>query len=75
LEESIQRNELKQHLVALLTINSLVLLFRCWCLNLFWLPLNQDGNPSMSGDLALIPLVLLPIPIYSIIQAKADCLI
>lgn len=43
----------KQHLVALLTINL------CWfllCLfvlmNMSWLPLNPDGNPSMSADLA-----------------------
>ncbi|GAA3933693.1 potassium-transporting ATPase subunit KdpA [Chitinophaga oryziterrae] len=43
----------KQHLVALLIINL------CWFLicmfvltNMSWLPLNPDGNPSMSGDLA-----------------------
>lgn len=43
----------KQHLVALLTINlvwflmSLVIL-----MNMSWLPLNPDGNPSQSADLA-----------------------
>ena len=43
----------KQHLVALLTINvvwftlSMVVLT-----NMGWLPLNPDGNPSMSADLA-----------------------
>ncbi|MNU13057.1 Potassium-transporting ATPase A chain [compost metagenome] len=43
----------KQHLVALLTINFLwffmsMLIF----MNMSWLPLNPDGNPDMSPDLA-----------------------
>jgi K+-transporting ATPase ATPase A chain len=43
----------KQHLIALLTIN---LVWFCLSMlvltNMGWLPLNPDGNPSMSGDLA-----------------------
>jgi K+-transporting ATPase ATPase A chain len=36
-----------------------------------WLPLNPDGNPSMSGDLAFnTTIVLLPIPIYSTFRRK-----
>ena len=43
----------KQHLVALLTINLLWFLFSMLVLmNMSWLPLNPDGNPSMSADLA-----------------------
>lgn len=43
----------KQHLVALLTLNAVwfVLSMLVLC-NMSWLPLNPDGNPSMSGDLA-----------------------
>lgn len=43
----------KQHLVALLTIN-LVWFFLAMLVltNMAWLPLNPDGNPSMSPDLA-----------------------
>jgi len=43
----------KQHLLALLTINMLWFLFSMLVLmNMSWLPLNPDGNPSMSADLA-----------------------
>ena len=43
----------KQHLVALLTINLLWFLLSMFVLmNMGWLPLNPDGNPSMSADLA-----------------------
>lgn len=43
----------KQHLVALLTINVFWFLICMSVLtNMSWLPLNPDGNPSMSGDLA-----------------------
>ena len=43
----------KQHLVALLTINWVWLLLSMLILmNMNWLPLNPDGNPSMSPDLA-----------------------
>lgn len=43
----------KQHLVALLTINLLWFLFSMFVLmNMSWLPLNPDGNPSMTADLA-----------------------
>ncbi len=43
----------KQHLVALLTINGLWFLISMFVLtNMSWLPLNPDGNPDMSGDLA-----------------------
>ncbi len=43
----------KQHLVALLTINLFWFLISMFVLtNMSWLPLNPDGNPSMSGDLA-----------------------
>ncbi len=43
----------KQHLVALLTINLVWFLFSMFVLmNMGWLPLNPDGNPSMSADLA-----------------------
>lgn len=42
-----------QHLTALLTINLIWFLFSMLVLmNMSWLPLNPDGNPSMSGDLA-----------------------
>lgn len=43
----------KQHLIALLTIN---FLWFFWAMFIFmnqgWLPLNPDGNPSMTPDLA-----------------------
>ena len=43
----------KQHLLALLTINVVWFLFAMFVLtNMGWLPLNPDGNPSMTGDLA-----------------------
>ncbi len=43
----------KQHLVALLTINLIWFLLSMFVLmNMSWLPLNPDGNPSMSADLA-----------------------
>lgn len=43
----------KQHLGALLTINLIWFLWSIFVLtNMAWLPLNPDGNPSMSGDLA-----------------------
>jgi len=43
----------KQHLSALLTINVIWFLFSMLILmNMSWLPLNPDGNPSMPADLA-----------------------
>ncbi|HSZ33129.1 MAG TPA: potassium-transporting ATPase subunit KdpA [Puia sp.] len=43
----------KQHLTALLTINFVWAIFSMFVLmNMSWLPLNPDGNPSMSADLA-----------------------
>jgi len=43
----------KQHLAALLTINLVWFLFSMLVLmNMSWLPLNPDGNPSMPADLA-----------------------
>lgn len=43
----------KQHLAALLTINIVWFIISMLVLcNMDWLPLNPDGNPSMSGDLA-----------------------
>jgi len=43
----------KQHLVALLTINLFWFLLSMFILtNMSWLPLNPDGNPSMSSALA-----------------------
>ncbi len=43
----------KQHLVALLTLNALWFLLSMFVLmNMAWLPLNPDANPSMSADLA-----------------------
>ena len=43
----------KQHLVALLTINVIWFILSMLVLtNMSWLPLNPDGNPSMSADLA-----------------------
>ena len=43
----------KQHLLALLTINLVWALYSMFVLmNMSWLPLNPDGNPSMSADLA-----------------------
>lgn len=43
----------KQHSVALLTINAVWFVISMLVLtNMVWLPLNPDGNPSMSGDLA-----------------------
>jgi K+-transporting ATPase ATPase A chain len=43
----------KQHLIALLTINLIWFLYSMFVLmNMSWLPLNPDNNPSMSADLA-----------------------
>lgn len=43
----------KQHLAALLTVNLLwFLLSMLILMNMGWLPLNPDGNPSMTADLA-----------------------
>ncbi|MES1222243.1 MAG: potassium-transporting ATPase subunit KdpA, partial [Bacteroidota bacterium] len=43
----------KQHLIALLTINLIWFLYSMFVLmNMNWLPLNPDDNPSMSADLA-----------------------
>ena len=43
----------KQHLSALLTINLIWFVLSMFILmNMQWLPLNPDGNPSMSADLA-----------------------
>ncbi|MCD1117400.1 potassium-transporting ATPase subunit KdpA [Chryseobacterium turcicum] len=43
----------KQHLTALLTINVLwFFLSMLVLMNMSWLPLNPDGNPDMSPDLA-----------------------
>lgn len=43
----------KQHLTALLTINLVWFIICMFVLtNMEWLPLNPDGNPSMTGDLA-----------------------
>jgi len=43
----------KQHLLALLTINLVwFVLSMLVLMNMSWLPLNPDGNPSMSADLA-----------------------
>src|SRR5450432_52316 len=43
----------KQHLSALLTINLIWFILSMFILmNMSWLPLNPDGNPSMSADLA-----------------------
>ncbi len=43
----------KQHLVALLTINLIwFILSMLILMNMSWLPLNPDGNPSMTADLA-----------------------
>ncbi len=43
----------QQHLVAMLVINCCWLVISLFVLtNMAWLPLNPDGNPSMSGDLA-----------------------
>lgn len=43
----------KQHLTALLTLNFCWFLFSMFILmNMSWLPLNPDGNPSMTADLA-----------------------
>ena len=43
----------QQHLVALLTINAVWFIFSMLILmNMSWMPLNPDGNPSMSADLA-----------------------
>lgn len=49
------KNEMtwKQHLVALLTINLIWFLMSMVILmNMSWLPLNPDNNPSQSADLA-----------------------
>src|SRR3954454_14949407 len=43
----------KQHLTALLTINLVwFILSMLILMNMSWLPLNPDGNPSMPADLA-----------------------
>ena len=43
----------QQHLLALLTINLVWFLFSMLVLmNMAWLPLNPDGNPSMTASLA-----------------------
>ena len=43
----------KQHLTALLCINFIWFIISMLVLtNMAWLPLNPDGNPSMTGDLA-----------------------
>jgi K+-transporting ATPase ATPase A chain len=43
----------KQHLVALLTINLVWFIFSMFILmNMGWLPLNPDKNPSMNADTA-----------------------
>jgi len=43
----------KQHMLALLTINLLWFLFSMFVLmNMSWLPLNPDANPSMTADTA-----------------------
>jgi K+-transporting ATPase ATPase A chain len=43
----------KQHLVALLSINLVWFLLSMFVLmNMAWLPMNPDANPSMSADLA-----------------------
>lgn len=43
----------KEHLVALLTVNLIWFLLSMFVLmNMGWLPLNPDGNPGMSADLA-----------------------
>ena len=43
----------KQHLIALLSINVVWFVISMLVLtNMVWLPLNPDGNPSMTGDLA-----------------------
>ncbi len=43
----------KQHLIALLTINLVWFIISMFVLmNMSWLPLNPDGNPSMGADLA-----------------------
>lgn len=49
------KNEMnwKQNLVALLTINLIWFILSMFVLmNMGWLPLNPDGNPSMTADLA-----------------------
>lgn len=43
----------KQHMLSLLTINLVWFLFSMFVLmDMSWLPLNPDSNPSMSADLA-----------------------
>ncbi|MCO5234247.1 MAG: potassium-transporting ATPase subunit KdpA [Chitinophagales bacterium] len=43
----------QQHLVALLTINAVwFMMSMAILMNMSWLPLNPDGNPSQSADLA-----------------------
>lgn len=52
IDPSIEMNW-KQHLTALLTINVVWFILSMLVLtNMSWLPLNPDGNPSMSADLA-----------------------
>lgn len=51
-DDSVEMNW-KQHLKALLTINLIWFIVSMLVLtNMGWLPLNPDGNPSMSADLA-----------------------
>lgn len=51
--DSVREMNWKRHVYALLTIN-VVWFFLCFLIltNQGWLPLNPDGNPSMSPDLA-----------------------
>jgi K+-transporting ATPase ATPase A chain len=52
IDPSIEMNW-KQHVTALLTINVVWFILSMLVLtNMSWLPLNPDGNPSMSADLA-----------------------
>ncbi len=51
--DATQEMNWKQHLVALLSINFIWFFLSMFILmNQGWLPLNPDGNPSMSPDLA-----------------------
>jgi K+-transporting ATPase ATPase A chain len=51
--DSLAKMNWKQHLYALLTINLVwFILSMTILMNMSWLPLNPDSNPSMSADLA-----------------------
>ncbi len=51
--DSTKQMNWKQHLLALLTINMVWFLLAMFILmNQSWLPLNPDGNPNMTPDLA-----------------------